>query len=130
MTTYTNHLLGALALPRGLVWADEFDWSPVESSFEYALNGALVLDAAQRQSGRPVTLLAEEDSGWMRRDVLLALQELASVPGAVYLLRLADGRTFDVVFAPGQSIKAYPIGRPELPLDSHPYVVELALLTA
>lgn len=129
MTTFSHHLLDSLQLPRGLVWVDEFDWQPVESSAEYALNGDLVIDAAVRQAGRPITLLGEEGAGWMRRDVLQALQALAANPGAVYVLRLADGRSFDVVFAPGAPIKARPIARPELPPDSHPYVVELSLIT-
>lgn len=129
MTTYNHHLLDAVQLPRGLVWIDEFDWQPVEAATEYALNGALVFEAAVRQAGRPVTLQAEEDAGWMRRDVLQAVQALAANPGAVYVLRLADGRSFDVAFAPGNPIKARPMARPELPPASHPYVVELNLIT-
>lgn len=128
MTTYNHHLLDSIQLPRGLVWADEFDWQPVEAATEYALNGELILDAAERQAGRPITLRGEESAGWVRRDVLQAVQGLASSPGAVYVLRLADGRSFDVVFAPGTPIQAQPIARPELPPASHPYVVELSLL--
>lgn len=129
MTTYAYHLLDAIQLPRGLIWVDEFDWQPVESAAEYALNGELVIDAAVRQAGRPISLQGEEGAGWMRRDVLQALQGLAASPGAVYVLRLADGRSFDVVFAPGSPISARPIARPELPPSSYPYVVELKLIT-
>jgi hypothetical protein len=129
LTTYNHHLLDALQLPRGMVWADEFDWQPVEAATEYATDGALVMDVAVRQAGRPISLRADDDAGWMRRDTLQSLQALASAPGAVYVLRLADGRSFDVVFAPGDPIRARPIARPELPQAAHPYVVEIQLIT-
>ena len=54
----TTHTLDGLALPAGMIWQDEFDWSPALSAQEYSLTGALVIDAGTRQAGRPITLAA------------------------------------------------------------------------
>ncbi len=124
------HLLDTVQLPRGLVWVDEFAWRPVESSTEYTLSGALVIDSATRLAGRPITLQGSEDAGWrgMTRAVVLAVQALASAPGATYVLTLADGRSFDVAFAPENPFEARPLARPELPDADHPYVATLRLI--
>lgn len=124
------HQLDTVQLPRGLIWVDEFAWRPVEAATEYALNGALVHDSATRLAGRPITLQADADAGWngMTRAVVLAVHALAAVPGAVYVLTLADGRSFDVSFAPQNPFEARPIARPELPGLDHPYVTTLRLI--
>lgn len=121
------HTLGAVQIPRGMVWVDEFNWSPVEKALEYSVTGALLVDVGVRQAGRPITLQAEGDAGWIRRDVLQALQALADVPDGTYLLTLADGREFTVQFAPNP-IEATPLGRPELPSAQHPFVATVRLI--
>lgn len=128
MPTTTYHLLDTVQLPRGLIWVDEFDWQPVEAAAEYSLTGALIYDSAVRQKGRPITLRADDDAGWMRRDVAQAVNALAAAPGAVYVLTLADGRWFNVSFAPSQPFEARPVARPELPGPHHPYVATIRLL--
>lgn len=127
MTT-TYHLLATVHIPRGMVWTDEHDWQPVEAATEYTLTGALIYDAAVRQAGRPITLQAEESAGWMRRDTLQSVRALAADPGQVYALTLADGRSFDVCFAPSSPLEARPISRPEVPQADHPYIVTLRLI--
>lgn len=129
MTT-DYHTLDTVQLPRGLVWVDEFDWRPVEASTEYTLGGALVYDSATRLAGRPITLQANDDAGWrgMTRAVVQAVYALAEAPSAVYVLTLADGRSFDVSFAPDSPFEARPVARPELPGADHPYVTTLRLI--
>lgn len=124
------HLLDTVQLPRGLVWVDEFDWRPVEASTEYTLGGALVYESATRLAGRPITLQANDDAGWrgMTRAVVQAVYALAEAPSAVYVLTLADGRSFDVSFAPDSPFEARPVARPELPGADHPYVTTLRLI--
>lgn len=124
-----GHLLGGVELPRGMLWTDEFDWSAVQKSVERSITGAQVIDAAAKLAGRPITLQGVRDQGWIRRATLLAVQALADVPGATYTLKLADGREFEVMFAPENPIEAEPISRPELPANTHPYVATLRLLT-
>lgn len=124
-----GHLLGGVELPRGMLWTDEFTWVAVERSVERSITGAQVVDQAAKVAGRPITLQGVRDQGWIRRATLLAVQALADVPGATYTLKLADGREFEVMFAPENPIEAEPISRPELPASTHPYVATLRLLT-
>lgn len=124
----THHTLGTLAIPRGMVWTDEFDWHAVEKATEYSLNGKLLIDMAKRQAGRAITLQGVNDAGWIQRSVLQQLYALAADPGAVHALQLADGRTFSVQFAPGAPIEARPVGRPELPRAAHPYAATVRLI--
>ena len=126
----THHTLGTTALPSGMVWVDEFDWTPVEKAVEYSLTGSLLIDVGVRQAGRPITLQGSQESGWLTftRSVLTALTAQAADPEGEFLLTLADGRSFTVQFAPGNPIEAQPIGRPELPDDNHPYVATVRLI--
>lgn len=127
----STHTLDGLSLPAGMIWQDEFDWSPALSSLEYSLTGALVIDGGTRQSGRPITLAASDDRGWsgMTRDKLLALRSKAAVAGATYALLLADGRTFNVAFRPGEEpITARQVWDREVPPADWPYIVTLRLI--
>lgn len=134
MSDNTRHTLGLagaanpLALPRGMVWADEFDWSPVAAERRWGTNGAQHLHIGVRQAGRPVTLRGDSNAGWIRRAALQALQALAAAPGQPYTLTLADGRALRVLFAPDDPIAAQPIGRPELPDDDTWYSATVRLI--
>ncbi|MDN4590242.1 hypothetical protein DBA29_17265 [Xenophilus aerolatus] len=116
-----------------MVWTDEFAWSAVEKSMERSLTGAALIDIGVKQAGRPVTLEAQGDAGWMPRADVLALVALVEAdPGAVLTFTHADGRTFDVQFAPVEApVTAEPIpgARPELPPDTFPYVATVRLIT-
>ena len=127
----TTHTLDGLALPAGMIWQDEFDWSPALSAQEYSLTGALVIDAGTRQAGRPITLAASDDRGWsgMTRDKLITLRAKAAVAAATYTLQLADGRSFTVAFRPGdEPITARQVWDREVPPADWPYVVTLRLI--
>jgi hypothetical protein len=130
MATSTFHTLGDLQLPRGMVWDDEFAWSAVQKSAEYSVTGALLIDAAVKQAGRPITLRGDATAGWIRRSVVEALRALAAADAVgEHLLTLADGRTFTVQFAPvDQPVQADPVARPELPPDTFPYVATVRLI--
>ena len=123
-----HHLLGVLPIPRGMVWVDEHDWIAVAKDTEYSITGALLVDVGVMQAGRPITLSAETDAGWIARSALQQLRALAADPLATYTLTLADGRTFTVMFAGDQPIEATPVARPELPADTHPYVATVRLI--
>lgn len=78
-----------LALDPDLLWEDEFVWAPVVQAVEYSVTGALVVDVGRRQTGRPVTLRAEDDSsGWMTRADMAQLQAWADVEGQQLTLML------------------------------------------
>lgn len=126
--TAANHTLAGIAVPRGMVWVDEYGWAPVERATGYSLTGALLVDESPSLGGRPITLVGDPDAGWITRGVLDQLYALASVLDATHPLVLADGRTFAVKFAPGAPIEAKPIGRPELPTAANPYYATLRLI--
>jgi hypothetical protein len=130
MAAQKFHVLGALRIPRGMVWSDEFGWNPVEKSLEYSLTGAALIDAGVRLAGQPITLLGEADAGWIARGGLVALQALnAADPVGEHALVLADGRNFTVQFAPGLAVEGKPLARPELPVDDYPYIATVRLIT-
>jgi len=124
------HTLNGLEIPRGLIWADEFGWSAVEKSLGYSVTGAALIDAAVRLAGRPITLQGEADAGWITRGGLIALRALdESNPVGEYVLVLADGRSFNVQFAPGVAVEGKPRLRPELPAEGQPYIATVRLIT-
>lgn len=120
-----HHTLDTLQLPAGMLWTDEFSWRPVEQAQEYGVTGALVVDVAHRLAGRPITLEATEDHGWITRSALSALYGLAGDADAVFTFQHADGRSFDVMI---ESIESRQISRPELPPADWPYVCTLRLI--
>lgn len=90
--------LGGVALPDGLRWADEFAWSPRVQSTDWSLTGALLVEEAEKQAGRPITLVGGRTWAWMTRESLLDLQaQLDSAPDTGLTLVLHDGRTFQVL---------------------------------
>lgn len=126
-----NHTLAGIAVHSGCRWVDEFDWSPVESSKEYGLTGALIIDHGVRQNGRPITLEASDEKGWngMTRAILIQLYALTAQAGQTHALTLADGRQFDVAFRPGEEpITARPLADRENPPSDWPYIITLRLI--
>lgn len=124
-----NHKLGDVDLNVNMIWADEFDWQPVEASLEYSITGNPIIDAGEKQAGRPITLQAADDSGWISRAAVRAVQAMSETAGATFPLLLADGRLFNVMFRPGEvPISAKPVGRPALPGESWCYVTQINLI--
>ena len=81
------------------MWTDEFNWSPVVSSVETTLSGALVIDTAQRQNGRPISLSApRDDMAWATRSTVAQLALWATVPDERFLLTLDNEQSFNVVY--------------------------------
>lgn len=126
----THHTLGLVQIRRQMVWVDEFAWTPVEKTTEYSTTGALLVDTGERQAGRPITLQATDQHGWLARSVVEELRALAADPEGVYVFTHADGREFTVMFAPDDPVSATPIQntRPELPGDDYPYVATVRLI--
>lgn len=128
MAAPLTHTLGGIDIPRTLVWTEEFNWVAPVSAHEYSITGALIVDTAMRQAGRPITLQGVAEHGWVRRGALQGLYALVNSTTGTLPLVLADGRTFTVRFAPDSPITADPIARAELPTDQLPYAVTLRLI--
>ena len=92
----------ALPLPDDLLWADEHAWSPAVAAVSYLITGALLVQSATRQAGRPITLVGPSDMAWVRRATLNTLHDWAAVPLSAdsgrFELTLADARAFTVAF--------------------------------
>ena len=70
MTTIT---LDAITLPWDLEWPERYKWDPWVHSSAYAADGELILEAAERQAGRPIVLKGSVSQGWITREALAAL---------------------------------------------------------
>ncbi len=92
----------ALLLSDDLLWSDEHAWTPAVSSVSYLITGALLVQSATRQAGRPITLVGQADMAWVTRTTLEALRSWAAVAlsdtTGRFVLTLADGRNFTVAF--------------------------------
>lgn len=115
-----------VVLPPDLQWTDEFGWTPVEHSTDYSLDGALVIQEATRQDGRPITLYGGTEGAWATRQQVLALYSLASEPGKQMTLDLW-GRTFNVMFR-RPAIEAGEIIRLAHPDNEHWYSLTINLM--
>lgn len=102
----------SVALPEDLYWSDETTWSPVVQSVDRSLTGALLVQTALRQAGRPVTLAPPEEarSSWLSRSSLEQLQVWLGQPGQVMLLTLR-GVVRSVVWRhqDGSALEARPV---------------------
>lgn len=118
----SNHTLDGVAIPSGCLWTDEFDWQPAVGSSAWSCTGALIVDVAVKKAGRPITLTGTDDMGWIDRATIAALYALAAAPAIPRTLTIADGRSFSVMFRPGESpISAERVGWHPAPPDTWPY---------
>lgn len=109
MITLTHPAEGVLTLPDQLEWPDEFAWKQVEQTTTYTTTGALLIEAAAKQAGRPITLQGSETRAWCTRGALVTLRAWAATPGQALTLALR-GANYDVVFDhAGGALSATPI---------------------
>ena len=80
-----------------LDWQDEFSWSPVDQATGYSTTGALLVDVALKQAGRPITLMGSETAAWITRALCEMLQAWAELPG-IQLTLVLRGRARQVMF--------------------------------
>lgn len=100
-----------LTLSPDLWWSDEFSWSPVEQAVSRSLTGALLIDVATLDGGRPITLQPPApNAAWMNLATLSQLQAWEA-DAALTLTLTLRGVARDVVFRRegGQPIAATPI---------------------
>lgn len=90
--------LDSLILPPELLWSDEFAWAGAALTSKRTLQGKMFVQASAipGDSGRLITLGNEH--AWIPRADLLTLQAWSSQAGLEMLLRLHDGRGFQVIW--------------------------------
>ncbi|MHA6879193.1 hypothetical protein [Ralstonia pseudosolanacearum] len=99
-----------LVLPDDLLWADEHAWTPAVAAVSYLLTGALLVESAARQKGRPLTLVGAADMAWVTRATVNTLYAWAANPGSRFELTFADGRACTVAFRHHETaIEAEPV---------------------
>jgi hypothetical protein len=80
-----------------MLWTDQYDWTPTEQTETRTLTGALVIETAQKQAGRPITLTGTAESGWATKAQVDAVFAMLSTTTPLVLV-LPDGTTFNVTF--------------------------------
>jgi hypothetical protein len=122
-----------LHLPDDLLWSDEHHWTPATATVSYLLTGALLIESAVRQAGRPITLTAPDDMAWVTRSTVDQLYDWAAQPERQMQLRFIDARTFTVAFRhQDQAIESAPVlGFPLYTPDAANarYRIQLRLMT-
>lgn len=123
----------ALPLPDDLLWTDEHAWSPAVASVSYLLTGALLVQSAAKQAGRPITLVGPSDMAWVTRAAVNQLHGWAAAPLAAgsgrFELTLRDARVFTVAFRHQEAaIEAEPVLGFPAQADTDFYRITLRLM--
>ena len=82
-------LLGGVSLNDEIVWEDRDQSSQVAQTVKRTLGGKPIITSSSLLKGRPITLRATQDRGWLKKTTVDALIDLANVPGGVYQLQIA-----------------------------------------
>ena len=119
-----------LTLNPDLYWSDENNWHPVEQTADRTITGGLVIQSAQRVTGRPITLEPLDDqAAWMKLAQVVALRNWAAVPGQTLTLTLR-GEAREVIFRHQDgALEAQPVIQyrdgDELPVDFYLCTIRL-----
>lgn len=89
--------LGGLDLPDDIDWTDEFTFQAVGQSVTRTIAGNHVEFNQTLVRGRPITLVANEDEGWLTKAQVDSIQTFASTPGATFTLDIG-AQSFTVAF--------------------------------
>lgn len=86
MATTLTKGADVLTLPDDLLWTDEFSFEALAAQSGYSVGGALIVDEAAKLTGRPITLEAGDQHGWITRATLLTLEAWRALPGQGFTL--------------------------------------------
>lgn len=89
--------LGGVALSPDMIWSDKFQSSPVAQTVQRTLGGTLVYHTSSLEAGRPITLEARQDMGWLTETQVEALAALAAIPGNKMTL-IINSDSYQVIF--------------------------------
>lgn len=90
--------LGGIELSEHMVWSDRTSYSPVAQTMTRTLGGEAIIYTQALYKGAPITLEAQQDTGWLTYAQVKSVMALAEVPGAEYQLSFY-GSLYDVIFA-------------------------------
>ena len=89
-TNFKDVVFNGIDLNRGLIWQDRFQFTTQASSVERTVGGRQAIWVQQLLAGRPITLTATNDQGWLTKAQVDALQALADAGAASYTLLIDD----------------------------------------
>ena len=89
--------INGYSLSPHMLWTDRHKHTSVIQSNLRTLGGRLKVFSHGVEKGRPITLEAIQDQGWLTLDQVTYVEELASTPGATYSLEVG-GDSFTVMF--------------------------------
>jgi len=89
--------LGATVLNINLTWPDRDYTYQVEQERRRTLGGSQVVWSQQASGGRPITLVAVQDQGWLTKAQKDAVYAMAAVSGGQFTLVIGVD-SFNVVF--------------------------------
>ena len=132
-TKLTNTTTGAIIeLDDELYPSDEHEWSPLVSSTKYALDGTMIVEQSVRKAGKPYTMQAPSDMGFLTRSTVNALKAERDKLGATFWLDYrADGQVkrVKVIFdTTVEAITAKPVKEFISPSLDDLFIVTLKLL--
>jgi hypothetical protein len=131
MSTLTYNT-ATVTIPDDALWVDEFTWAPVEQRREYTVTGALIVDVATRQAGRPITLRGGREGqfayGYMTYAELGTLKAWAAIPSARPVLTLRGANRTVVFDHTGSAISAEPVHEYASYLPEDLFIVELKFI--
>lgn len=118
----------SISIPDDLTWTDEFSWKPAVQSIERTLTGAMILQQAAKQGGRPITLTGDETTGWVTRNIVEALYAAGEAAGQAMVLTLRGVPHNVVADQENGLITASPVVDYSDPLSTDNYAVTLRFL--
>jgi len=123
-------MLNGVALSGSLQWKDRLAYTPVAQEVLTTLGGNPVVYSKALHGNRPVTLVASEDTGWLTKAMVDAIEAMASVPGGVYTLNF-HGEVLNVIFAHHDSpaIDIVPLQPKAVPLPEDCYTGTVKFIT-
>lgn len=122
--------LNGVQLSGSMQWADRHHWSPVAQNALVTLGGGTVVYSQSLAEGRPITLEARQDTGWITKAMLDQLEAMAAVAGAVYTIDI-HGFTASVMFRhqDGPAVEFEPLTPKATPEATDYYIGTLRLFT-
>ncbi len=121
--------LDEITLPDDLEWSDEITWTPITQNRQYGVNGSLFIQESQFQSGRPITLIGQNDMAWIKRSVIDALMLKRNNIGKEMTLTI-NNEIYNVMFRQDETpidVKAILIGS-FFPSDSYYQINAIRLM--
>jgi len=80
--------LNAIDLPINMIWSDRHTAPRVVQQVKNTIGGNVVVYSHAILTGIPITLVANQDTGWLTGAQVQALEALAYVPGGIYPLAI------------------------------------------